>query len=83
MSGAIDPVELAMRLIACPSVTPARGAVFDVLEKMLRPLGFAVHRFVAVGRPAATDCHYPDVDMHLDGASQRFIRKEGSDFQDP
>ena len=21
--------------------------------------------FVAVGRPSATDCHYPDIDMHL------------------
>jgi succinyl-diaminopimelate desuccinylase len=50
MSGAIDPVELARRLIACPSVTPARGEVFDVLETALRPLGFEVHRFVA-GEP--------------------------------
>jgi len=31
--------------------------------------------FVAVGRPATTDCHYPDIDMHLDAASGRFIRK--------
>ena len=46
MSSSIDPVELASRLIACPSVTPARGAVFDVLEEALRPLGFEVHRFV-------------------------------------
>jgi succinyl-diaminopimelate desuccinylase len=50
MSVAIDPVDLACRLIACPSVTPARGAVFDVLEDALRPLGFEVHRFVA-GEP--------------------------------
>ncbi|HEX8574267.1 MAG TPA: succinyl-diaminopimelate desuccinylase [Allosphingosinicella sp.] len=47
MSGAIDPVELASALIACPSVTPARGAVFDVLEEALVPLGFEVHRFVS------------------------------------
>jgi succinyl-diaminopimelate desuccinylase len=46
MTAAIDPVELAARLIACPSVTPARGEVFDVLEEALRPLGFEVHRFV-------------------------------------
>ena len=46
MSGAIDPVELTKRLIACPSVTPATGAVFDVLEVALKPLGFEVHRFV-------------------------------------
>ena len=41
-----DPVELARRLIAVPSITPARGEVFDVLEAALRPLGFEVHRFV-------------------------------------
>jgi succinyl-diaminopimelate desuccinylase len=46
MSVAIDPVDLASALIACPSVTPARGLVFDVLEQALRPLGFAVERFV-------------------------------------
>jgi len=49
MSRAIDPVELASRLIACPSVTPAQGAVFDVLEDALRPLGFEVTRFVSGG----------------------------------
>src|SRR3954463_10257978 len=50
MSAAIDPVDLAARLIACPSVTPARGKVFEVLEQALVPLGFAVHRFT-VGEP--------------------------------
>ena len=35
--------------------------------------------FVAIGRPSATDCHYPDIDMHLfDG--QGFRRKDGSAF---
>jgi len=46
MPPAIDPVELAQTLIRCPSVTPARGEVFDVLERALKPLGFAVHRWV-------------------------------------
>lgn len=41
-----DPVDLASRLIACPSVTPATGAVFDALEAMLVPLGFDVDRFI-------------------------------------
>ncbi|HSF11354.1 MAG TPA: succinyl-diaminopimelate desuccinylase [Erythrobacter sp.] len=41
----LDPLDLAKRLIAAPSVTPATGAVFDELEAMLAPLGFAVHRF--------------------------------------
>ncbi|WP_448663748.1 succinyl-diaminopimelate desuccinylase [Sphingomonas sp. CJ20] len=41
-----DVVELTKALIAAESVTPARGAVFDVLEAALVPLGFAVERFV-------------------------------------
>ncbi len=45
MTSPIDPVDLARRLIACPSITPATGAVFDVLEQALLPLGFKVHRF--------------------------------------
>jgi succinyl-diaminopimelate desuccinylase len=46
MTVAIDPVDLASRLIACPSVTPASGKVFDLLESALAGIGFAVHRFV-------------------------------------
>ena len=37
----------AQRLIACESVTPATGAVFDALENMLVPLGFTVERFMS------------------------------------
>lgn len=37
-------LDLAKRLLAAPSVTPATGAVFDALEAMLAPLGFSVHR---------------------------------------
>jgi succinyl-diaminopimelate desuccinylase len=47
MDNASDPVALAEALIACESVTPARGAVFDALEAMLAPRGFEVHRFIA------------------------------------
>ncbi len=39
------PADLTIRLIACESVTPARGEVFDCLEAMLKPLGFEVTRF--------------------------------------
>lgn len=42
----IDPIALAQRLINCPSVTPASGEVFDVLEAALESLGFTVHRWV-------------------------------------
>jgi len=47
----VTVVDLAERLIACESVTPATGDVFAVLEDMLVPLGFAVHRFVAGEAP--------------------------------
>ncbi|MBX9858461.1 MAG: succinyl-diaminopimelate desuccinylase, partial [Sphingomonas sp.] len=46
-----DAVDLTKALIACESITPARGAVFDVLEAALVPLGFAVDRFVAGEAP--------------------------------
>lgn len=42
----IDPVALAKDLLACDSVTPARGAVFDVLESALAATGFAVERSI-------------------------------------
>ena len=47
-----DPLALLQALIACDSVTPAQGPVFDVLESALVPLGFAVERFIA-GEPSA------------------------------
>jgi succinyl-diaminopimelate desuccinylase len=40
----VDPVSLTEALLACPSVTPATGAVFDCLEAALAPLGFTCHR---------------------------------------
>lgn len=45
-----DPIALASELINCPSVTPASGQVFDILEASLQPLGFTVHRWV-LGEP--------------------------------
>ena len=50
MAASIDPVDFAGKLISCPSVTPASGAVFDLLEQALAPLGFTVHRWV-MGEP--------------------------------
>ena len=36
--------------------------------------------FICVGKVAATDCHYPDIDMHLDAAGGRFTRKDGTPY---
>jgi succinyl-diaminopimelate desuccinylase len=46
-----EVIELTKALIAAPSITPARGSVFDVLEAALLPLGFTVDRFVAGEAP--------------------------------
>lgn len=46
-----DALVLAQALLRADSVTPARGAVFDVLEAALVPLGFAVDRFVTGEAP--------------------------------
>lgn len=35
--------------------------------------------FIAVGRPSETDCHYPDIDMHL-AAGAEYRKKDGSSF---
>jgi len=43
--------DMAQALIACPSVTPAAGLVFDCLEDLLSPLGFEVIRFTAGEAP--------------------------------
>src|ERR1700712_376257 len=43
--------DLAEALMACPSVTPASGPVFDCLEAQLAPFGFIVHRFHAGQAP--------------------------------
>lgn len=36
--------------------------------------------FIAIGRPSASACHYPDIDMHVFGDSTGFRRKDGSEF---
>lgn len=51
----LDAADLAKRLIAAPSVTPATGAVFAELESMLAPLGFAVHRFTRGEGPVGSE----------------------------
>ncbi len=50
-----DVFEYAKQLIAVPSVTPATGAVFDVMGSMLTPLGFDIHRFQRGDGAAGSD----------------------------
>ncbi|MEA3001718.1 MAG: hypothetical protein QOH81_506 [Sphingomonadales bacterium] len=36
--------------------------------------------FLAIGRPADSDCHYPDIDLHLDAAGGRYTHRDGSPY---
>jgi uncharacterized cupin superfamily protein len=36
--------------------------------------------FIAVGRMAVTNCHYPDIDLLLDAASDSYVRKGGAPY---
>lgn len=36
--------------------------------------------FVAVGRTAEGECHYPDIDMHIFPGDRSYRRKDGSPF---
>ncbi len=47
----IDALDLAQRLIACPSVTPADAGAQDVLAASLERIGFAVHRLTFGAAP--------------------------------
>ena len=42
--GSFDTLDLAQRLIRCPSVTPEEGGALDLLEAVLGGLGFTCHR---------------------------------------
>lgn len=40
----LDPLDLTLKLIRCPSVTPAEGGALDLLQSELEKLGFACTR---------------------------------------
>jgi succinyl-diaminopimelate desuccinylase len=51
VSTTIDPLDLACRLIACPSVTPTDAGALSVIAGALEQIGFTVHRFSAGAPP--------------------------------
>jgi succinyl-diaminopimelate desuccinylase len=57
MTAATDPLELARRLIACPSVTPVDAGALDVVASALEAIGFTVHSFVAGEAPDGPVCN--------------------------
>lgn len=36
--------------------------------------------FIAIGKHALSNCHYPEIDLFLDGATSGFTRKDGTPY---
>ena len=36
--------------------------------------------FFVVGRAPTADCHYPDIDLRVDGAANSYVHKDGSSY---
>jgi len=51
-----DALSIAQALVRCPSVTPAEGGALDVLEALLAPAGFEIHR------PVFSEPGTPDIE---------------------
>jgi len=70
-----DPGETVMRAGDCAAFPKGVANGHRLVNRSDRPCVF-----VAVGKGATTDCHYPDIDLHLDGATGRFTRKDGTPY---
>jgi uncharacterized cupin superfamily protein len=70
-----EGVEAVMRAGDCAAFPKAVANGHRLVNRSGSPCVF-----IAVGKFAASDCHYPDIDLHLDGATSRFTRKDGSEF---
>jgi succinyl-diaminopimelate desuccinylase len=73
-----DVAALAEALIACPSVTPAEGLVFDCLERQLVPHGFQIHRFTAGIAPDGPVENLFAVRRARAGPARRSLRSAGA-----
>ncbi|MXP26108.1 succinyl-diaminopimelate desuccinylase [Altererythrobacter indicus] len=51
MTQTLSALAIAEKLLACESITPAVGPVFDCLAGLLEPLGFTCHRFIVGEAP--------------------------------
>ncbi len=68
--------ETIMRAGECAAFPKGVANGHHLINRSDRPC-----TFIAVGKVATSDCHYPDIDLHLDGATGRFVRKYGNEQQ--
>ena len=70
-----DEGETIMRAGDCAAFPKAVADGHHLVNRSGRPC-----TFIAIGKVALSDCHYPDIDLHLDGATQSFTRKDGTTY---
>ena len=66
--------ETTLRAGDCAAFPKAISNGHHLVNRTARPC-----IFVVVGKPAESDCHYPDIDLHLVPGSG-FVRKDGSPY---
>ena len=82
MAGGAHAVDLAKRLIRCPSVTPAEGGALELLEVELSAIGFACTRLPFGDGSARIDnlfARYGDTSPHLCFAGHTDVVPVGDD----
>jgi uncharacterized cupin superfamily protein len=70
-----DEGETAMRAGDCAAFPKGAANGHQLVNRSGAPCVF-----IAVGKPSSSDCHYSDVDLHLDAKSGRFTRKDGTPY---
>lgn len=67
--------ETAIRAGDCASFPKGVADGHRLVNRSDRPCVF-----LAIGGSGTSNCHYSDIDLHLDGASGRFTRKDGTAY---
>lgn len=83
LPSATDCVALTQALVRCPSVTPEEAGALDLLEAVVRPLGFACHRlpFSEPGTPDVDNLYarLGDAGPHLSFAGHTDVVPPGDE----
>jgi uncharacterized cupin superfamily protein len=70
-----DDVETQLQMGDCAAFAKGVANGHHLVNRSNRPC-----TFVVVGGTGESACHYPDIDLHVDGPSQRYTHKNGEPY---
>lgn len=70
-----DEGEVMMRAGDCAAFPKGVPSGHHLVNRSARPC-----IFIAVGKPATSDCHYSDIDLRFDAKRGQFTRKDGTPY---